>query len=465
MSSTKIAIAIAALLIVGAAAFTGRVLGNYLPGVAPARGPELAVEMAYVNFEAAAPPPTLPADEGPAVVMQPAVVAPTAIAPTASPCPTPARVPPPAAGAAAVTIQIQPGANAESRILEAVYLKVNPSVVQVVNLAQARARRGAGLGALPQEQGSGFIWDKEGHIVTNDHVVEGADELKVVFWDGSEAVATLVGTDPNADIAVIRVDPAEAGSLAPVERGDMAGIKVGQMAIAIGNPFGLQNTMTRGIVSALGRSIPSQTQFSIPQAIQTDAAINPGNSGGPLLDERGRVIGVNDQIQSVTGTSSGVGFAIPVSHVQRIVPALIKDGAYHHAYLGISGDTFNRSWAGALGIPAETRGVYVMNVTAGGPADDAGLAGGSEDTSVVLTVGRRSVQYLQSGGDLITAVDGQLLTKMDDLLLYLEESGAPGKSTRLTVLRDGDLRAVTVTLGVRPAESTLWSQGNQEPQA
>jgi 2-alkenal reductase len=247
----------------------------------------------------------------------------------------------------------------------------------------------------------------------------------------------------------------------------MSQVKVGEMAIALGNPFGFQNTMTVGIVSAMGRSIPSQTQYSIPEAIQTDAAINPGNSGGPLLNELGQVIGVNDQIDTQTGSSSGVGFAIPISIVQKIVPALIKSGSYQHAYLGITGDTFSRSWAQALSLPVSSRGIYVMDAAQGGPAAQAGVQGGTQNTDVVLQAMRRSALYLPSGGDLITAIDGQPLAKMDDLLLYLEEYGTPGQQVNLTVLRNGKALQLTVTLGVRPDQSSLQQQfgGSMEPQA
>jgi S1-C subfamily serine protease len=203
--------------------------------------------------------------------------------PRAVATPETAQAAPPSA-AGAVTIVIQPGANDESLILAAVYQKVNPAVVKVVNLQQVSAFRGGSLGLVAQAEGSGFLWDSQGRIITNDHVVSGADSLQVVFADGTEADATLVGTDPGGDVAVIQVDAALVTGMAPVEQADMTKVTVGDMAIAIGNPFGFQNTMTRGIVSALGRSIPSQTQFDIPEAIQTDAAINPGNSGGPLLN-------------------------------------------------------------------------------------------------------------------------------------------------------------------------------------
>jgi S1-C subfamily serine protease len=351
-----------------------------------------------------------------------------------------------------VTINIQPGADAESQILEAVYTKVNPSVVQVVNLARSSGRLSS-AGALPQGEGSGFVWDTQGYIVTNDHVVDGADKLQVFFYDGTQADATLVATDPGGDIAVIKVDP-NVATLVPVDQGNMADVKVGEMAIAIGNPFGFQGTMTRGIVSAIGRTIPSQTTFNIPKAIQTDASINPGNSGGPLLNSSGQVIGVNDQIQSSNGSSSGVGFAIPISIVQRIVPALLKGGQYQHSYLGISGGTYSKAWAQALGLPANAKGVYLMDVAQGSPAATAGLQGGSRDTSVLLGSGRSGLTYLQSGGDLITAVDGQPLSKIDDLLVYLEEHTSPGQTVKLTVLRNGQSQTIDARLTARPAQTT-----------
>jgi S1-C subfamily serine protease len=349
---------------------------------------------------------------------------------------------------APVVINIQPGADAQSQILEAVYEKVNPSVVQVSNLGTSRA-----LGAdqpLRQGQGSGFVWDTEGHIVTNDHVVRNAQLLQVTFADGTILDAELVGTDPNGDIAVLKVDPAMV-TLVPVEQGDMSEVRVGQMAIAIGNPFGYSGTMTQGIVSAMGRSIPAVTGFSIPQAIQTDAAINPGNSGGPLLNSRGQVIGVNDQIRTSNGSNTGIGFAIPINIVQRIVPALIQDGKYAHSYLGIEGGTYTRAWAEALDLPADARGAYVLGVIRGGPAARSGLRAGTVDSEVLLGVSTSGPVYLQRGGDLITAIDDYPVTKMDDLLIYLDAHTSPGQTAELSVLRAGGEQAtVTVTLGERP---------------
>jgi S1-C subfamily serine protease len=373
----------------------------------------------------------------------------SAAAPAAAPSEARASAP---AAAPTVTINVPPGVEAETQLVEAVYQKVNPSVVRIENLATQRV--GASTDAVPQGEGSGFVWDTAGHIVTNDHVVRGADQLQVTFSDGTTLDAQLVGTDPNGDIAVIKVDP-QMVALVPVELGDMSQVKVGQPAIAIGNPFGFEGTMTEGIVSALGRSIPAVTGFDIPEAIQTDAAINPGNSGGPLLNVLGQVIGVNAQIESSTRSNSGVGFAIPISLVQRIVPSLINTGAYGHSYLGMSGGTYTRAWANALGLPADAKGTYVMGVVGGGPADTAGLQPGTADSTILLGIdsfGRPA--YLQRGGDLITAIDGQPLTGMSDLLIYLEEHTSPGQKVQLRVLQaGGQSRTLTVVLGQRPNQA------------
>jgi S1-C subfamily serine protease len=348
-----------------------------------------------------------------------------------------------------LTINVAPGADQESQLLEAVYQKVNPSVVRIENISNVST--GRSTASIPQGEGSGFVWDTQGHIVTNAHVVDGADKLEVIFSDGTTVDATLVGSDSNGDIAVIKVDPSLA-TLVPIEAGDMTQVKVGQRAIAIGNPYGFQGTMTSGIVSALGRSIPAETGFDIPEAIQTDAAINPGNSGGPLLNVQGQIIGVNSQIQSSTGGNTGIGFAIPINLVQRIVPSIIKTGSYAHAYLGINGGTYSRAWSAALGLPADAKGAYIMAVTANGPAGRAGVRAGTQNTDVLLDVTNfRQPVYLQSGGDLITAIDGQPVTKMDDVLMYLEEHGSPGQVVRLSLLRAGQSETVDVTLGTRPS--------------
>jgi len=369
----------------------------------------------------------------------------------ATPAPPVEQAAPAAPAAPAVTINVPAGADVEAEILKAVYQKVSPAVVYIENLTRLQSNTPSSTDqALPESQGSGFVWDTLGHIVTNDHVVRGADELRVTFSDGIVLPAELIGTDPDSDLAVIKVDP-KLAHLAPVEQGDIDQVQVGQRAIAIGNPFGFAGTMTSGIVSAIGRSIPASTGFNIPEAIQTDAAINPGNSGGPLLDAAGQVIGVNAQIQSSTGSNSGVGFAIPINIVQRVAPALIRDGVYRHAYLGISGQTYSPAWADALGFSTTDRGAYVMDVRSDGPSARSGLRAGSQDTKVILGIGVSGAIYLQRGGDLIIAIDGQPIATFDDLLVYLESYKSPDDRVELTVLRAGEgQQTVSITLGVRP---------------
>jgi len=367
---------------------------------------------------------------------------------------SPSETPPPAnaqpaAEAPQIVINIPAGSDIESKILQAVYDKVSPSVVSIVNLATVRDPGNSDV-TIPESQGSGFVWDTQGHIVTNAHVVEDANAIQVIFSDGVELPAEIVGTDPDSDLAVIKVDPTLI-KLAPVEPGSIDEVVVGQRAIAIGNPFGLEGTMTSGIVSAIGRSIPALTGFSIPLAIQTDAAINPGNSGGPLLNDRGQVIGVNAQIRSEAGVNSGVGFAIPVNIVQRVAQALIQDGSYAHAYLGVSGRTYSPAWAEALGLSEETRGAYILEVVRGGPSEAAGLRAGTTLTKILLGVSTDGLEYLRSGGDLVIAIDHEPVTTFDDLLVYLESHMSPGDRVSLTVLRAGNSqKTITVVLGQRP---------------
>ncbi len=320
--------------------------------------------------------------------------------------------------------------------LQAIYQQVNPSVVHI------RVRSGRGL--LQQEStGSGFVYDQQGHIVTNHHVVEGATTIIVTFADGTEVPARIVGTDPDSDLAVIRVD-VPAASLRPAPLGDSGGVRPGQLAIAIGNPFGLEGTMTLGIVSAVGRVIRSGSRpFSIPNMIQTDAPINPGNSGGPLLDSQGRVIGVNTMIFSQSGTSSGVGFAIPVNTVKRVVPELIARGRYDHPWLGISGFSVTPLAAKALGLPAD-RGALILEVDPRGPAAQAGLRGGTQSADY-------EGETIALGGDLIVAIDGQPVRSMEDLIAYLEEKRKPGDEVVLSILRDGKTQQVRVRLAPRPS--------------
>ena len=315
--------------------------------------------------------------------------------------------------------------------LAQLYERVTQSVVNI----SVTTRFSAGTG-------TGFVIDTEGHIVTNNHVVEDAEHIRVTFIDGTVVTADLVGRDPDADLAVIRVDPA-AVDLQPVTFADSDDVFVGQRVYAIGNPFGQQFTLTAGIVSALDRSLRNEDSFSIPELIQTDAAINPGNSGGPLLDAEGRVIGVNTAILSNSRTASGVGFSIPSNTVRRIVPYLIRTGKYEHSWLGIAGTTLQPEQREAMKLDAKMRGVIVSEVASGGPAAKAGLSGA---TRVVSTpFGRMAV-----GGDIITAVDGTPVTQMIDLIAYLEVETVPGDTITLTIYRDGDYLDVPVTLQPRP---------------
>ncbi len=379
----------------------------------------------------------------------------------------------PAAVATAVPVQpLQIPANSqdyESEILRAIYQSVAPSVVNVetLSLGSSFQRDQSFLFPTPQEgtpvvpdlqidpnsliprgQGSGFVWDLDGHIVTNAHVVEGADQVQVKFSDGTVTIAEVVGIDDHSDLAVLRIDP-EGYPLAPVARGNIDDVTVGDRVAAIGNPFGFEGTLTSGIVSAIGRSIPALTSFSIPEAIQTDAVINPGNSGGPLLNQRGEVIGVNAQIRVSDLGNTGIGFAIPISIVERVVPSLIVEGAYEHSYIGISGSTFSPICAEPLDLPKTIRGAYVVAILPGTPAARAGLRGGSDQIDTNLM----GVCPATVGGDLILAIDDQPVSRFDDLLIYLERHTSPGDTVTLTVLRNGEEREVDVTLTERPDRS------------
>jgi 2-alkenal reductase len=327
----------------------------------------------------------------------------------------------------------------EQALLVNLYARANPAVVNITIYGQQGGQTRL-LG-----QGSGFIYDETGRIITNDHVVEGAERVEVTFSDGTIREAEVVGQDPNSDLAVVKVEQLPGG-IAPLPLGEMGELAVGQTVIAIGNPFGLDGTLTRGVISALGRTIPALTPFSIPQAIQTDAAINPGNSGGPLLDLHGHVIGVNAQIET-DGTSrsnSGVGFAIPVSVVSRVVPILIEKGRYEWSWLGVRGGNVTPALVEAMQLPVE-RGAYILEVTAGGPAAQAGLRGA--DTTVKV-----NDLLVLVGGDVITAIDNQPVKSFDDLLVYIALNTMPDQNVTLTILRAGKTQAeVRVRLSARPA--------------
>ena len=294
--------------------------------------------------------------------------------------------------------------------------------------------------------GSGFVWDSEGHIVTNHHVVETSTgvsgEVTVIFADSSEAKATVVGSDPHSDLAVIKLEGGD-WNLQPAPLGDSSQVRVGQLSVAIGAPFGQEFTMTSGIVSAIGRSIRGQGQFTIPEVIQTDSAINPGNSGGPLLDRLGRVIGINTQIVSNTGNFSGVGMAVPVNIARRVVPSLIDNGEFNYPWLGVSIRTVSTAYADEIDLPEGTRGAVVASTVGGSPADKAGLRG-SESTVKI-----NGVDY-PSGGDIIVAVGGYEVAGSSELIAHLTYNYSPGDAVIFSVLRDGQAEEIEVTLGQRP---------------
>jgi S1-C subfamily serine protease len=332
----------------------------------------------------------------------------------------------------------------ENQIVD-VYDAASPSVVNITNRSYVYYRF---MGSVPEEgTGSGFVYDTQGHIVTNYHVIENADELLVTLAGGQVYTATVVGSDPANDLAVLSIDAGQ-DLPAPLVLGDSDRLRVGQFVVAIGNPYDLQQTLTTGVVSALGRVIesPENNQF-IGEAIQTDAAINPGNSGGPLLNLEGQVIGVNSQIVSPSGASAGIGFAVSVNTVRRVVPALIAQGYYAHPWLGMDMMPLTPSVVGVLqeyglDVPAES-GLLVLDTTSGGPADRAGLQGGTR----ALRVGR---YQLPIGGDVITAIDGQPTDDLETLNVYLETERSIGDTVQLTVLRNGREMTFDVTLGEAP---------------
>jgi len=296
-------------------------------------------------------------------------------------------------------------------------------------------------------QGSGFIYDNEGHIITNNHVVEDAEEITVLFTNGYWADAKIVATDPQADLAVIKVTPPENFDWQPLPLAAPDTLRVGHMVIALGNPFGLDSTMTRGIVSALGRGQAigvGESRYTLPEIIQTDAAINPGNSGGPLINLNGEVVGVNFAIQSSVRSNSGVGFTIPISIVRRVVPALIEDGGFRYSFLGISGSQIGPAMAKELDLPINQLGVYVSRVVDGGPSEDADLRGDSG-----------SGPSPNGDGDIITAINGESVHTFEDLVGYLVTETSPGDTVTITAMRNGNMIDVDVTLVDRPGRTRL----------
>ncbi|MGQ9501842.1 MAG: trypsin-like peptidase domain-containing protein [Anaerolineae bacterium] len=325
---------------------------------------------------------------------------------------------------------------AADRLVSAIYARVSPAVVHITSRV---IMLDFFWGPLPREgTGSGFILDTAGHIVTNYHVVENAESIEVILSDETQVPAQLVGIDPPNDLAVLRIAVAPE-KLTPVPLGDGATLRVGQRAIAIGNPFGLDRTLTVGVISALGRPLQKDDNTVIYNVIQTDAAINPGNSGGPLLNVRGEVIGVNTAIRQ---NAEGIGFAVSVDTVRRVVPELIRYGRYAHPWLGILGYSITPELAQALGLPVE-RGVLVARLYRNSPADRAGVRGAVRQ----VVVGNQRVFV---GGDVLVAINGVAIRDWNSLQEYLEENTRVGQTVTLSVLRDGQPLELSVTLAEQP---------------
>jgi len=323
--------------------------------------------------------------------------------------------------------------------LPEIYSQLQDSTVLIINRVDYNGD------LVPISQGSGFVYDMFGHIITNNHVVEDADALEVTFVDGAILPAELLGSDPYSDLAVIKVDSA-LHSLKPVTLGNSSKLVVGEQIVAIGNPFGLSNSMTTGIVSQLGRQLEAPERYSIIDVIQVDAAINPGNSGGPLVNMRGEVVGVNTAIISGTGTSAGVGFAVPSDTVAREVPSLITTGEYKHPWLGISAIDVNPDIAKVIGLEA-VKGFLIVRVVEGSPADEAGLTGGSK-TAVIEGA------EIPIGGDVVIGIDDVNVRKLNDALVYMEREKHVDDKVVFTVIRDGETLEVELILGERPPPSS-----------
>jgi S1-C subfamily serine protease len=360
---------------------------------------------------------------------------------TAPAVPAAPDLPPPTPIVQEVQAPVVVDTTGQQETLVSLYERVLPGIVSI----EVVGDQGGSLG-------SGFVYDDQGHILTNYHVVEGAQQLEVDFTSGYKIFGTVVGTDLDSDVAVVKVN-APASELHPLPLGDSNSLKVGQTVIAIGNPFGLSGSMTTGIISALGRTLESQRDapsggfFTAGDIIQTDAAINPGNSGGPLFNLNGEVIGINRAIRTTNFTStgepinSGIGFAVAINIVKRVTPLLITQGKYDYPYLGISSiDELTLPQIEALGLQSFT-GAYVTSVTPNGPADKAGIHAGDQATSI---------QGLGAGGDLIVAIDGQATPSFDVLLRYLINNKMPGDTAVLTVLRGEEKLDITITLDKRP---------------
>ena len=377
------------------------------------------------------------------------------LSPTPSPLPTEAVLPPTPTAVPPVVGTAEAGAEAPDRPL-AQLIQLEEEIIQVydevgLGVVYITSRSYAYdffMRMVPQEgSGSGFVYDQEGHIVTNYHVIEDADELSVTLPDETVVPAEVVGVDPANDLAVIQVD-ADPSLLHPVPLGESGNLRVGQFVVAIGNPFGFERTLTVGVVSALGRVIESPDQSFIGEIIQTDAAINPGNSGGPLLNLMGDVIGVNTAIVSPSQASAGIGFAVPVDTVKRVVPSLIERGYFPHAWLGVrymwdlTSERAEILREAGMDVPVE-EGVLVVELYAGSPAEDAGLRGGQNQ----VRFGR---SILVVGGDILTAIDGESITSGRDLVRYLDTQTDVGQTIQITFWREGQEQTLALTLEERP---------------
>ena len=315
-----------------------------------------------------------------------------------------------------------------------IFEKTEESVVQVnVRTVDGRSN--------PGNMGSGFVYSADGYIITNNHVVDNSGIVTITFLDGESYTAKIIGTDPDLDLAVLKV---EMGStyLQPIPIGDSSQLKVGEEIAAIGNPFGLSGSMTSGIISQIGRLLPQDSGYSIPDVIQTDAAINPGNSGGPLLNMKGEVVGINTAIQSATGEFTGVGFAVPSNTVKKVVPVLIKDGIFHHPWMGISGSDVDPELAKVRGLNS-SKGFLIVTVIEGSPAEDAGLLGVTDTKEI-------DGREYPLDGDIIVKIDDKVVRKISDILIHLQREKSVGDDLIMTINRDGTIIEATLVLGERP---------------
>ena len=346
----------------------------------------------------------------------------------------------------------------KTQTLSELFKHVEKSVVQISSEDETTELLGSRLG-------SGFVYDKNGHIITNNHVTAGGKDLHITFSDGTIYTGKVIGSDPHSDLAILLIDDVPKEKLFPLTLGNSSNLIVGQTVAAVGNPFGLSGSLTEGIISGLGRLLPSTPEnifgtdnrvasFSIPDIIQTDAAINPGNSGGPLLNLNGEVIGINSAIFSNTGVYAGVGFAIPSNTLKKVIPELLKNGSYPHPWLGITGVDVTPDIAKKMNL-TEARGFLIIDVNSNGPADKAGIRGGDK----IDTIDGREVEL---GGDIILAIDGNPVRKIDDILSHLEREKSVGDNISLTIIRDGIVQEKTTVLQARPDSETLISS-SQHP--